>query len=507
MEQTTLNALKAFAYQPVTTGEQPKVLLKLEGRTLVAVKEDELSFADRFFKFLSIFGIGRFSLSAIVHSINTLDSANLNPHTLDLAKVKLFQKVQRHNNKAFAVPLAHESLKLAVSKIADRILRTELKTSFSNDVEQACTFDELDLLEMRRLLDGTGDLHAHTKLLYERRIALAMTDPTDGLIALLERSYYAEDIAELTAISAKVNALSMSLPITRDYAIVNQLSLIQEVLSHKRAQFLQTSQPQVVENPQAPASAGKGIVNGGNSCYINAVVQALRFINLQPSLSAQEEVPGARQRLNNLHEKLKHTTVTADEINTFRDFLRQECGLRAGAFSQEDANEAATHLMEALNLIPFEFYSYNPEVKREVKDLGTMAILSIAKEEQEQSINHLIQEMSFIAAPSILPIQLRRYDVENNSFTKLTNHVNPDQNITVRLQNGQTAKYELASVVVHQGSTPKSGHYYCYAPQSDGSWFEYNDSHVASHSPANRALEDAKTNGYLFFYKLTASTT
>ncbi|CAE7319241.1 UBP13 [Symbiodinium natans] len=42
--------------------------------------------------------------------------------------------------------------------------------------------------------------------------------------------------------------------------------------------------------------------------------------------------------------------------------------------------------------------------------------------------------------------------------------------------------YKLRAVVAHEGLTPRSGHYVCYAESSKGEWFLYDDSRVKQYA-------------------------
>jgi|GEM_PF-4853110 len=138
-----------------------------------------------------------------------------------------------------------------------------------------------------------------------------------------------------------------------------------------------------------------GITNGWNSCYLDALVQALRAGDFMPKLVAQREETVSlqdfknacllrqssklasskkddaakkaqatpedtiskwtQQQLNEIFQKLNNNqTITSGEINSFRQNLIAT-GLQAGHFSQADTSEALGRLQENLKIPPFSF--------------------------------------------------------------------------------------------------------------------------------------------------------
>ncbi len=61
----------------------------------------------------------------------------------------------------------------------------------------------------------------------------------------------------------------------------------------------------------------------------------------------------------------------------------------------------------------------------------------------------------------------------------------------------EKAKYRLCSVLVHQGSSISSGHYYCYVRASDNNWYMFNDASVNKVKEAD-VLEETP---YLLIYE------
>lgn len=79
----------------------------------------------------------------------------------------------------------------------------------------------------------------------------------------------------------------------------------------------------------------------------------------------------------------------------------------------------------------------------------------------------------------------------------------------VALKENRHVRYDLHGVLVHQGHSASSGHYYSYCKAADGTWYCMNDESVSRSSPEQVARQQA----YLLFYsqvptaKKAASTT
>ncbi|CAI0383114.1 unnamed protein product [Linum tenue] len=87
-------------------------------------------------------------------------------------------------------------------------------------------------------------------------------------------------------------------------------------------------------------------------------------------------------------------------------------------------------------------------------------------------------------APLITTLHLKRFKTDGHSVEKIGKHVefpleldlapysSDDQN------DNEGLKYQLYGVVVHNGFSPTSGHYFCYIKSSPGKWHKLDDSRV-----------------------------
>jgi len=113
------------------------------------------------------------------------------------------------------------------------------------------------------------------------------------------------------------------------------------------------------------------------------------------------------------------------------------------------------------------------------------------------------KQITIYEAPMVLTIQLKRFDF-TKSFSgsgKIGKIVDFDEVLSLgpymsKLQQHENPIYHLYAVLVHYGSSCNSGHYYCFVKNSNGIWYEMNDSSVSQVSLKTVLRQPA----YLLFY-------
>lgn len=98
-------------------------------------------------------------------------------------------------------------------------------------------------------------------------------------------------------------------------------------------------------------------------------------------------------------------------------------------------------------------------------------------------------------------VHLKRFD---NKQRKIKNFIEYDKEIDLNNfslssvnKNKEKTYYRLNSILVHEGSSIYSGHYYCYVRVSDNNWYCFNDDSV-------RKVDESKVlkqTPYLLFYE------
>ena len=89
-------------------------------------------------------------------------------------------------------------------------------------------------------------------------------------------------------------------------------------------------------------------------------------------------------------------------------------------------------------------------------------------------------------APKVLTLQLKRFDYNRgfnggkiNKFIQYPAHLNLQPFMSSRKE---PVPYHLYAVLVHEGFSCNSGHYYCYVKAPNGTWYLMNDSQVMASS-------------------------
>jgi ubiquitin carboxyl-terminal hydrolase 36/42 len=72
-------------------------------------------------------------------------------------------------------------------------------------------------------------------------------------------------------------------------------------------------------------------------------------------------------------------------------------------------------------------------------------------------------------------IHFKRFD---NFQRKIKKFIGYDMILDMSKFVKEKVRYRLSSVLVHQGSSISSGHYYCYVRASDNNWYIFNDASV-----------------------------
>jgi hypothetical protein len=238
--------------------------------------------------------------------------------------------------------------------------------------------------------------------------------------------------------------------------------------------------PKAVKAPLAPPKMdlapkppieftyGYGIQNGGNSCYLDATLQALRscpqfliFLKDPPPLPVTEEefnvacqdrdLPKNAQIISNwirgqlLHfidiVKNQKRNFTREEINIFRNGLRQ-AGFEGGAYTQEDAAQVCDFILENIGVPTFAYYK---KVFHELP--GRYAALDVTSERPIRGHAILIE----------LDEKQREEDIENLQDRVVASHILEEfekKNLEVTPSGPSTIPPSMAQEIPKQGMIP-----------------------------------------------------
>jgi hypothetical protein len=282
---------------------------------------------------------------------------------------------------------------------------------------------------------------------------------------------------------------------------------------------------------------GSGIENGKNSCYIAATLQMLRVSRifrgyLDSSMLRDNELATRMKKIFASIEGSEHAPpkpLSAHEINDFRQFLIAKRWDAEGEYTQEDAWLLCGFLIDKLRFSTFRIepdivllhekdkdrdFPKAPEsqvnsltglLKKDQTEteLSKIAFENVVEEEGGIETLHKIKLKSD-SIPLLLPIVTRRYSSQNapKNITKIL----PSDYIDAPLEGleNSVARYRLTSIVSHDGTTPKFGHYICYAPamwKTQKVYFEFSDSSTMLHFSDKEIITGLQKNSYVYMYE------
>lgn len=108
------------------------------------------------------------------------------------------------------------------------------------------------------------------------------------------------------------------------------------------------------------------------------------------------------------------------------------------------------------------------------------------------------------SAPNILTVQLKRFQMHMQGMTKIHRDVDftPELDLTPFMSDDNAkVLYDLYAVLVHEGQSCHSGHYFCFVKGSSGMWYAMNDERVHQVSLGTVLRQKA----YILFYEKRAA--
>ena len=313
--------------------------------------------------------------------------------------------------------------------------------------------------------------------------------------------------------------------------------------------------------PIATLSFGAGMENGGNTCYMAAVLQALRFVpSFQSHLLTKSTLTKELRHLFSHIQAEKNRPamlLQADDTSRFRKVCMDHGWQPDSEYSQEDPRQFCQFLLDTLGFPPFRFRTKIehpltlevPSLERqgglenyielslgEATDgtaLEEVAGNAFVMEEVEkaqipfpeqadpvafqQQLDKLAditmiptqQAIQLTDIPQLLPVALRRdrFDRETLTCTKATTQIVPSEILEFALTTNpdQKARYRLVSIVVRDGTSASCGHCRTFIP-IEGKYIEFNDSRSVLHVDPKPVDALIYQHGLLFFYELVGIT-
>ena len=265
---------------------------------------------------------------------------------------------------------------------------------------------------------------------------------------------------------------------------------LRETTSHNPANIL--SEPVLINREfEPPVPLPRGLVNLGNTCFINAVVQSLLATQTLLATSNNQLSHILTQTISDLRKRVQHPLYPVKLVNAIRKTLRQ-----FSPNSFEDAHEFLHSLVNYLSCKSFDIslkYTIScASCQQSSNSNETLFGLQVAVPDSRNPINvadsvqGLVRDENIddwrcpscsslgvglrssliTALPEVLIVQIKRFTWRNNNLVKLNNGILcPLSNLSITAN----AKYNLVASVNHHGSV-SSGHYSAYIT-ANGKWF------------------------------------
>lgn len=275
----------------------------------------------------------------------------------------------------------------------------------------------------------------------------------------------------------------------------------------------------------SPQSTLFGLKNRGNTCFLNAVLQCL--LRTAPILRTGHrcDTPQfcafcALKRLS----RCSGGSVLPMEFLTNLTAIGQQFKLGR----QEDAHEFLTCLMGKLeprdclrqvmegsiaSYLQCLECGYSSRTTESFWDLSlelsactlTRCLRKFCSEEvleanrfscpQCRNVSTCTKQLTIATAPQVLILHFKRF---TNQGEKNKKTVTFPLALGLDTADGSKVRYSLYGVIVHDGQSCASGHYFSYVRWEDGTWYEVNDSKVIQ-----KDVREATSQGaaYILFYQ------
>ena len=279
-----------------------------------------------------------------------------------------------------------------------------------------------------------------------------------------------------------------------------------------------------------------GLLNKGNTCYVNSILQCLRALtSFISNLLNLTDVRSAMTRSFSLVcRELTSSKSVVDPsqfLLTLKNVIVKEGNTAFNVFSQQDAAEILVHIISEFAIsspIISPLFQTSVSISKVCEECGessssaeicSILRLPVARSVKESlqklagpvvsdsfcyfcdRVNSCVEEKHLSNVGKYLVIQLLRFSQVNGNCEKDTEQVLCDQKIEIACLNNEdsspTRHFVLKGTINHLG-TLQNGHYSAFVPDPSGSTWLHCDDRVVL--PCRKEVLDS-TSVYLLFYE------
>lgn len=262
----------------------------------------------------------------------------------------------------------------------------------------------------------------------------------------------------------------------------------------------------------------KGIINTGNTCYLNACIQSLMNMNKLILNIVKYKFKNEDKENYNVIKAFKTLVLHyfSKKNNTINIGYIKEYVLNSNlknSRKQEDADECLNDLLNKCidtfsvkSLFSVTLEQINIKNKTSILNNELSLYVDIPRHKNINIVSCIKQYIqkygndnnNRIYVKSIsdyLCITLKRFSIENNKYKKVTTPVKPSYLFSI-----DNKKCKLKSVIIHQGQTISSGHYICLVLK-ENTWYLCNDNRIVKMNLNKKQLEKILCHGYIWIYQ------
>ncbi|OHT15895.1 hypothetical protein TRFO_42232 [Tritrichomonas foetus] len=272
-----------------------------------------------------------------------------------------------------------------------------------------------------------------------------------------------------------------------------------------------------------------GLVNQGETCYLNCVIQSLFHLPLFRKAIYSLDTNNSQDskndfflqlqllfaQLENNHDKpIKTNALTStlgkkfsgnqqQDLHDFSfflfDMLSQRIPNTINDLFSGKSQQIITGISEKFTKVDVNKFS---DISLNVKEYSSLEESFQAYIESESITYKLSQEnrktkatiqTHIIKMPKILRFHLMRFEYDKtkkkiNSFFSFPKRIDVKKYLSAKNKHKGSTVYDLFGVIVHHGSSI-NGHYFCYIKYPENNWYKFNDSLVVK-SNESEAIDD-----------------